>query len=149
MKIVISHHHRESAYAALLITHMATLRRSGVIVETAGVADRPSQIRKRIRQADIFIALVSPDYISEARTFEIEAEEAMRQRERGLRLIPLVVRECDWKSTLIGGLQPALPMPLVHYRDIDEAMVSVMKSVRGVIYSLILERNRGSITGTI
>jgi hypothetical protein len=140
-KLFISYSHKDSAFYGNLKTHLSPLTREGLVefwgdtVMDAG--ERPhSTISEKLEKADIFIAMVSPDFLASNYCYEIELKRALdREREGTLRVIPLILRACDWLETPLKDLK-ALPedgVPIVKWKREDDAYLQVATALRKII----------------
>src|SRR5882757_3406983 len=113
-KAFISYSHRDEKALDRLHAHLATLRRAGQITawfdrEILGGDSVDNQIEASLKSSEIFLALVSPDFLASNYCYEREMEVALkRHEEASLRVIPVILEPCDWKSTPLGKLK-ALP----------------------------------------
>jgi hypothetical protein len=110
----ISYSHRDEKALERLHTHLATLRRDGKITawydrEILAGDNLDSTIDKNLALSDIFLALVSPDFLASNYCYEREMAIALERHAKGtLRVVPIILEPCDWKSTPLGELK-ALP----------------------------------------
>jgi hypothetical protein len=113
-KAFISYSHRDEKALERLHTHLATLRREKKIVawydrEILAGDDVDDEISSSLRDSQIFLALVSPDFLASNYCYEREMAKALeRHAEGSLRVVPIILEPCDWKSTPLGKLK-ALP----------------------------------------
>ena len=113
-KVFISYSHRDEKALDRLHTHLATLRRTGEITawfdrEVLAGDDIDSKIGSNLDNSELFFALVSPDFLASNYCYEREMTVALKRHEEGsLRVIPIILEPCDWKSTPLGKLK-ALP----------------------------------------
>jgi len=93
-------------------------------------------IKDELAMADIILLLVSVDFNNSQYIWENELSVAMQRQQKGeARVIPVILRNCDWQSTLYGKLQ-ALPTgatPVKQFADPDEAYTDIAKGIRGVV----------------
>jgi hypothetical protein len=79
---------------------------------------------------------VSADFLDSDYCHDVEMQQALRRHESGdARVIPVILRPCDWQQSLLGGLQ-ALPTdgrPVTKFPDRDEAFLDVVQGVRKVL----------------
>jgi len=110
-KAFISYSHRDEKALARLHTHLATLRREGKITawydrEILAGEDIDSAIGSNLAASEIFLALVSPDFLGSSYCYEQEMAKALeRHAENTLRVVPVIIEPCDWKSTPLGKLK--------------------------------------------
>lgn len=96
-----------------------------------------TQIDDRIERAHVILLFMSPHFLASRYCYEIECEIALRRHREGTaRVIPVVLRACDWTLTPFGKLQ-ALPkdgMPITQWPNIDQASLDV---ARGIMASIL------------
>jgi hypothetical protein len=113
-KAFISYSHRDEKALERLHTHLATLRRDGKITawydrEILAGDDIDTEISSNLKASEIFLALVSPDFLASNYCYEQEMTKALeRHAESTLRVIPIILEPCDWRLTPLGKLK-ALP----------------------------------------
>lgn len=99
----------------------------------AAGADWEQSILSELAAADIVILLVTPDFVASAYCFEIELPEALRRnREDGLRVLPIHVKAVDLPNLPFGKIQglPTEMRPITAWPDADEAWLRVAQGVR-------------------
>lgn len=140
-KAFISYSHRDEKARDRLHTHLATLRRSGEISawfdrEIFAGSDFDNEIKSTLGNSDLFLALVSPDFLASNYCYEREMAAAlMRHDEGSLRVIPIILEPCDWKSTPLGKLK-ALPKdgkPISTWTNENVAYLDVVTELRRVV----------------
>ena len=93
-------------------------------------------IKNELASADIILLLVSVDFNNSQYIWEKELDVAMQRQQKGeARVIPVILRNCDWKSAPYGKLQ-ALPtgaIPVKQFEDPDEAYTDIAKGIRNVV----------------
>ncbi|WP_020560643.1 COR domain-containing protein [Thiofilum flexile] len=98
-------------------------------------------IFKQLKQADIVILLVSPDFIASDYCFTREIVEALKiyEKEQNI-IIPIIIRETEgWRDYDIGNIT-ALPTdgrPFKKWADPDEFWADVQKGLRLTIQALL------------
>jgi TIR domain len=137
-KLFFSYSHKDENLRDRLETHLAALKREGTIEtwhdrrilagdELADVID------DNINDADVVLLLVSPDFIASDYCYQIEMQRAMERHAAGeARVIPVVLKPCDWRSTPFGKLlvAPKDGRPVVSWPDQDEAFLDVVNKIR-------------------
>jgi tetratricopeptide (TPR) repeat protein len=101
--------------------------------EWAGIID------DRLTSADIVILLVSVDFLSSDYCNEIELETALeRHQERKTRVVPVILRPCDWENARFGKLQalPAGGKPITKWEPRDDGFLNAVQGLRLVIKDL-------------
>lgn len=141
VKIFYSYSHKDENFRADLEKHLSLMKRNG---EIAGWHDRDisagkdwkDSIDKHLEGAEIILLLVSADFLVSDYCYEIEMKRAMeRHREGTARVIPVILRSCDWTAAPFGKLQ-ALPTdakPIKNWRDTDKAYQDVVAGIRKAV----------------
>jgi hypothetical protein len=64
---------------------------------------------------------------------------------RGARIIPVILRPCDWTSSPLARFQalPTNARPVTQWQDQDEAFQDIVRELRKVIQRLAAERTAG------
>jgi hypothetical protein len=144
ISVVISYSHKDESYKDELVTHLAGLRRTGVITDwhdrrlTAGSEIDPS-LQERFETDAVILLLVSADYINSEYCWQKEMVIAMRRHDAGqARVIPIIVRPCDWKIDPISKLlaAPKDGKPVSSWPDRDSAWLDVVQSIRSAIVEI-------------
>ena len=93
------------------------------------------EIRTHLNAAHIILLLISADFLDSDYCDEVEVQEALRRHRAGeARVIPVILRPCDWESSF-GYLQ-ALPKngkPVTKWLNRDAAFTDIAKGIRRVI----------------
>lgn len=137
-RIFVSYSSRDEILRKELDTHLALLKREGV-VETwtfrdieAG-DDWRSSIDAQMESADIILLLVSADFIASDYCWNVEMKRALqRHREGEALVVPIMLRDCDWTSAPFAGIQalPAGAKPVASWRPKDKAWTNVVEALR-------------------
>jgi len=148
LNVFISYSHLDEQIKDELVKHLLPLQRMALI---AGWHDRKIQpgdkwegvITKNLNSADIYILLISIDFINSKYCYDIEMDKALEREAAGNAIIiPVIVRGCMWRSTPFRHFQ-ALPIDgkaISTFPDRDEALSSVAEGVRVVAERLISKR---------
>lgn len=143
--IFISYSHRDEAMREDLVAHLSSLRRSGLIRDWHDRCIQPGDswkgaIDANLEKAQIVLFLVSAQFIASDYCFDVEMNRALELRSQGkTRVIPIIVRPCDWSKTPLGAIQ-ALPKdakPVVEWPNADAAWTDVARGIRTVVESLV------------
>ncbi|WP_294296522.1 toll/interleukin-1 receptor domain-containing protein [uncultured Chryseobacterium sp.] len=114
MKAFISYSHKDSNYLERLKVHLAQMKRDGLITdwtdeEIHAGGSLNNEISDALNSSELFLALLSPDYIASNYCFNKEFETAQGMQEDGkIIIVPIIVEPCDWQRTPFGNLK-ALP----------------------------------------
>lgn len=143
VRLFISYSHIDEANQKKLDTSLTPLRRKGLDTFFDGDIQAGEKldhaIAKELRAADIFVALLSPDYIHSHYCCDIEYKRAKGRQGRGtLRVVDVVVRDCDWKETKAAQhkLLPKDGKALSRWRSADTAWLDVIRGLKPVIASV-------------
>ncbi len=137
-KLFFSYSHKDEDLRNELETHLATLRREGLIEAfhdrriPAG-AHLDDAIDAYLEEADVILCLVSPDFIDSKYCYSREMTRALEKDAAGeAKVIPVIVRHCDWPNTPLAKLRgtPRDNRPVKSWPDRDEAWVDVARDVR-------------------
>jgi hypothetical protein len=97
------------------------------------------QIDQNLESAHVILLLVSADFIDSDYCYSVEMKRAIERHEAGTaRVVPIILRACDWTTALFGKLQ-ALPTdgkPITSWGNQDEALTDVAKGIRKVVTEL-------------
>lgn len=140
IKLFYSYSHKDEELRDQLQVHLALLTRQEIITASydrdinAG-EEWAGKVDEHLNSADIILLLVSPDFIASDYCYDTEMQRAMQRHEAGAaRVIPVVLRPCDWPSATFGKLQ-ALPRdgrPVTTWKDRDEAFLSISQGIRRI-----------------
>lgn len=140
VRIFVSYSHLDGDARARLETHLAPLKRERVETWFDGGLDAGDKldtgIARALRDAHVFVALLSPDYLASNYCWNIEYRRAMNRRARGtMRVVAVVLRPCDWKSTQAAGfkLLPEDGREVTRWRSADDAFLNVAQGIRRVV----------------
>lgn len=133
-----SYAHRDEPLRGQLESHLSLLKRRGFISSWSdrGIGagtEWKEQIDQHIELAQIILLLVSADFLASEYCYDVEMTRAMERHEKKeVRVIPLILRPCDWSDAPFGTLQ-ALPTgakPVTTWSNQDEAWLDVVRGIR-------------------
>lgn len=139
-RVFFSYSHKDEDLRNELETHLALLRRQGVITAwhdrriTAG-SDIHDSISEELESAQIILLLVSAHFLASDYCFEREMARAMEKHEDGSAVvIPVILHPCDWHSAAFGRLRatPTDGKPISMHANQHEAFAIVAADVRKV-----------------
>jgi len=128
------------------------LKRDGVIQgwhdrRISGGQEWNGGIDAHMKSADIILLLVSSDFLASNYCYDIEVATAMERHEaKEARVVPVILRPCDWTTAPFGKLQ-ALPKdakPVRKWSDQDEAFLDIAKGIRRVAEEIRVAKERES-----
>jgi hypothetical protein len=105
MKAFISYSHHDEHYLERLKIHLTPMRRDGRITDWADKdiyagSNLDSSISDELESSDLFIALISPDYLASNYCYEKEFNKALAMQEEGrITIVPIILQPCEWKNT--------------------------------------------------
>lgn len=106
--VFFSYSHKDEALRDELEAHLGLLKNQGFIEHwhdrriVAGEELDPA-IFQNLERADVILLLISSDFISSSYCYSREMVRAMQRHEAGeARVIPVILRNCDWKSACSG-----------------------------------------------
>lgn len=95
-----------------------------------------SEVDERIERAHVILLFMSPNFLASRYCFEVEGQVALRRhRDRSARVIPVILRACDWKVTPFAELQ-ALPqdgVPFTRWPDSDQASLDIARGIMATV----------------
>jgi hypothetical protein len=118
--------------------HLVALQRQGVISSwhdrriTAGT-ELADAIDGHLDAADVILLLISPDFIASDYCYDREMKRAMERHRKGeARVIPVILRPCDWKDLPFGTLlaTPRDGRAITMWPNGDEAFLDVVTSIK-------------------
>jgi len=145
LKIFMSYAHEDEAMKTELDKALIMLKRSDKIDlwqdrELMAGQEWDKTIMDEITTADIILLLISVDFNSSQYIWDKELAVAMQRHENGeARVIPVILRECEWQDMPYGKLQ-ALPggaVPVQKFSRVDEAYTDIAKGIRQVVNYLL------------
>jgi len=142
MRVFISYSHRDAEALDRLHIHLAALRRESRIEEwfdreiLAGeVLDE--KIAQELEAADLFLLLVSPDFIASDYCVEREMQRALERHEAGeARVVPIIVEPCDWAAMQPLRRLKTVPRdgdPISEWANANNAYLNVVQELRRII----------------
>lgn len=139
--VFFSYSHADEDLRNCLEKHLATLVHQGLIDawhdrRILGGDEFDDRISEHLERADIVLLLVSSDFLASKYCYEREMLRAMELHNSGkTRVIPVILRHCDWHSTPFGKLRatPRDGKPIRSWTDFDEAFLDVVLTIREAI----------------
>jgi hypothetical protein len=140
-RIFISYSHRDEAMLDRLHTHLAMLRREGAISEwhdrkiKAG-QEIDSAVDRELESSQIFLPLISPDFLASTYCYEREMQRAIERHEADqLKVIPVILEPCDWLASPLSKFK-ALPKdgkPVTDWNNQNTAWLNVVAELRKAV----------------
>lgn len=141
LKVFMSYAHEDKAMKTELDKALIALKKNKKIDVWQDQECQPGQewdsiIKNELLAADIILLLISVDFNNSRYIWEQELAVAMQRHEKDeARVIPVILRTCDWHDMPYGKLQ-ALPtggVPVTKMEDRDEAYTNIAKGIRNVV----------------
>ncbi len=139
--LFFSYSHKDENLRDELEVHLAMLKRQGSLEAwhdrcILGGDDFASEISAHLEAAQIILLLVSPDFLASRYCYDIELARALERHADGsARVIPIILRPCDWQAASFAHLQatPKDAKPVTKWPDRDEAFLDVVKTIRSAL----------------
>lgn len=155
--VFFSYSHKDEELRDRLEVALAGMKRQGLIEawHDRGLSvgdDFDKGVRAELERADVILLLVSPDFIASDYCHDVEMARALERHERGeARVIPVILRACDWKHSLFGKLlaAPRDGKPIRSWPDLDEAFQDVVEKIRQALQASGGARNRTAPAGAV
>jgi TIR domain/NACHT domain len=141
LSVFISYMHEDELLRQQLEAHLSLLRRQGWIVDwhdrqiLAG-DEWARDIDEHLETASIILLLISSHFLASDYCYDIEMQRALERHRRGeARVIPIILRPCDWKTSPSAHLQclPRGGKAVTTWENQDEAFLSIAQGLRRVI----------------
>ena len=141
LNIFISYSHEDEDMKSQLDKHLIMLKRSDKIAvwhdrKLIAGEEWGTSIQNEIQKADIILLLISVDFNNSQYIWEKELAAAMQRHSEGkARVIPIILRNCEWNSFPYAKLQalPTNAKPVSSYNDKDIAYTEIAKGIRSVV----------------
>jgi hypothetical protein len=134
----ISYSHRDEVFRQELETHLAPLRRQGLLSVWHDRRITPGDhlddaISENLESADLILMLISADFVASEYCYAREMTRALeRHQARAARAISIICRPCDFQGLPFGRflLLPTDGKPVSSWPDRDAAWVDVVRGIR-------------------
>ena len=145
MKVFISYSHKNEGSLERLHKHMSMLRREGLVDdwydrEILAGGDFDDEISAQLETCELFLPLVSANFIASDYCYEKEMRRAIERHEAGeIRVVPIIVQPCDWQSSPLGRLKavPKDGKPVSEWQNEDTAYLDVVTELRRIVDSAV------------
>jgi hypothetical protein len=141
LNLFISYSHEDELLKNELEKHLIMLKRSGKIQVWNDRKLIPGQewddeIKNELSAADIILLLVSADFNNSDYVWNTELASALKRHEEGTaRVVPIILRKCEWKEMPYAKLQ-ALPKgarSVTEFADKDEAFTDIASGIKTLV----------------
>src|SRR5687767_5512399 len=157
--LVFSYSHRDSEFRDELETHLAALKRQGIIDmwhdrRIGAGKEFYKEISQNFDQAEIILLLVSPYFIASDYCYDIEMKRAMERHKKGeSRVIPVILEPCDWQKLPFGKLiaTPTDGKPISKFPNKHDGFLEVTRAIRKAVedlYGPVEQKKGATVTDT-
>lgn len=146
VRLFISYATRDRDLKKQLDTHLALLRRQGLIEmwgERSLEADLPDasvdQDNPQLATAEIVMLLITPSFMASDYCYAGEMTQAIELHRSGdLRVIPIIARPVDMSGAPFAKLQglPSNHKAIVKWSDQDDAWLDVVRGLRTIVQTM-------------
>ena len=137
IELFLSYSHKDEDLRKKLETHLMSLQHQNVIRtwhdgKISPGAEWEKEIHANLERAQIILLLISADFIASKYCYGVELSRALERHRAGqVRVVPVILRPCDWQSTPIGNLQavPKEAKPVTLWKNRDEAFADIAAKI--------------------
>jgi hypothetical protein len=146
LNVFYSYAHEDESWRRELEKHLSMLKRQGFITgwhdrEISAGTEWAGEIQAHLDAAQLILLLVSPDFLASDYCYSIEMTRAIeRHAAREARVIPIILRPCDWTYSPLSKLQ-VLPQDghaVTSWPNRDTAFLNITEGIRRVVHELDL-----------
>ena len=144
VRVFYSYSRNDKGLRDKLDAHLSLLKNEGQIVgwhdrDVEAGKDWAKEIDENLNQADLILLLVSADFLASEYCYKLEMTKALkRHAAKAARVIPVILRACDWRSAPFAGLN-ALPdngVAVTSWENEDAAFANIAAGIRKAVASL-------------
>jgi hypothetical protein len=143
-KVFLSYAHEDIDLIDTLERHLAALRREGLVSlwidrEIGPGEEWRASIDDNIGDASIILLAITSSFIASEYCWDVELRHALARHEEGTaRVIPLILRDCDWHNLPFGRLQalPTNARPVVDWANVDAGFTDISRGIRRAVGAL-------------
>lgn len=137
-KVFFSYSHKDEVLRDELEKHLSILKRQGFIEawhdrRIGAGGELAHEISQNLETADVILLLVSSDFLASDYCYDVEMKRAMERHEAGAaRVIPVILRPCDWQDASLGKLlaTPLDGKAVTRFPTLDDAFVEVVAAIK-------------------
>ncbi|MDB5152638.1 MAG: hypothetical protein JWR54_1389 [Mucilaginibacter sp.] len=155
-KAFISYSHADEKIKDKLHIHLATLRREGKIEawldqEILVGANLDQTISSALSSSELFIAIVSPDYLNSNYCYDKEFQKALELQTTGkITIVPIIAEHCDWLNSPFRDMK-ALPKdgkPISDWTNDNAAYLNIISELRRLLDGTKIQIKKAPIGGS-
>ena len=141
--LFVSYSHKDEALKTRLLSHLSTLKNERMIEvwhdrELEAGDEFDGDIRASLERAEIILLLISADFLASDYVEKVEIKRALERRREGTaRVIPTILRACDWRGERFAGFVavPKDGKAVTAWRDRDAAFTDIAAYIRKILQS--------------
>ncbi len=132
-----------------LESHLKPLQRGQIISPWNDSCISPGEeweplLKRQLESAQIILLLISIDFINSDYCYDVELAKAIEKHKSGrVRVIPIILRDCDWKILPVGDMYlgdlQALPedtLPIEEWNSRDKAFANIARGIRQAVQEI-------------
>lgn len=99
-------------------------------------SDKEQKIRKKLNKCDVIVFLLSSDLMACKNIQGLELKIALeRHKKKEIRIIPVLVRPCDWESTEFKPFQisPHNEIALTEWNNQDKGLLEIVEDIKKIV----------------
>lgn len=142
LRAFISYSHKDSGALDRLHVHLANLQREGKIetwydrkILAGSVID--DDIDSELEHCDLFLLLISPDFIASDYCMNTEMQRALERHDEGsARVVPLIIEPCEWAAVQDLRRLKALPndgLAVSEWTNPNNAYLNIVQELRKIL----------------
>ena len=96
-------------------------------------------IEEKVTDAQLILLLVSENFLASRFSYEEELRRALAKQQGGTaKVVPILLRKCDWKNSWFAGLQvlPSNARPLEEWESIHEGLLNIAQGITVAVREL-------------
>ena len=136
-QLFISYSHKDEEYLDEFVGHLSPLERNGKIniwydKKLIAGENLDEVLATKLQSADLVVFLVSANFIQSVSCYEKELVKTIdRGRRERVEVIPVILKECLWKNTVIGKFVASTKngKSVMSYSRRDEAWVEIVQQI--------------------
>ena len=150
VNVFISYSHKDMEIKKKLCKQLETLKTNSIIdywsdAEIPAGGDIDDSISEQIKKADVFILLISPDFLTSCYCIEKETKVAIARHNKGEAIVvPCICRECvsldDYEFSSLKRV-PADGRPITNFKPHEKGCVEAVKLIKDMITTVFPKKN--------
>src|ERR1044071_5109114 len=137
LEAYVSYSHKDEKLVKQFLPYLSPLEREGLLAVWSDLNLLPGQpwdeeIRSHIDRADVFLLMVSPNFLASDWCQKDMRRALERQQEDGVYVVPVIISPCDWHHTPLGLLQalPSRAKPISEWKRRANALAAIVPGIR-------------------